>query len=67
MDEHALYKQVDANINAFSGPIDSLDQVLRSIPNEDLQIASLRLLGEVMGNLDAIAYEFRKHLGTTSL
>lgn len=67
MDEHELYKQVESKIDEFSDPINQLNQILRGIPNEDLRRASLRSLGELMGNLETITYEFRKHLGTTTL
>ena len=67
MNEHELYAKVEAGIEAFSLPINDLEKLLRSIPDEALRRASRRSLGEVMGHLDNIAYEYRKHLGTTKL
>ena len=64
MDDHALYQEVEARLAAFSGPIDDLNRTLRAIPDQDLRKTTCRCLGEVMGQLETIAYEFRKHLGT---
>lgn len=66
-DEHQLYAKVEERIEAFSPPFNDLEQLLRSIPDENLRRTTLRSLGEVIGHLEAIAYEYRKHLGTTKL
>ncbi|WP_323778891.1 hypothetical protein [Leisingera sp.] len=67
MEEHQLYAKVEEGREAFSPPISDLEELLRSIPDEALRRTMLRSLGEVIGNLETIAYEYRKHLGTTKL
>ncbi|WP_282181546.1 hypothetical protein [Aliiroseovarius marinus] len=67
MDEHEHYKKVELGIEAFSQPFNDLEKLLRVIPDDELRKTTLRALGESMGSLELIAYEFRKHLGTTTL
>ncbi|KPA22477.1 hypothetical protein shim_07610 [Shimia sp. SK013] len=67
MNEHELYQEVETKVEAFSDHINNLDHTLRSIPDETLRKTALRSLGDLMGNLETITYEFRKHLGTTTL
>ena len=67
IDEHELYAKVEQGIDAFSQPINELEELLRSIPDETLRKSMRRSLGEVMGHLDEIAYLYRKHLGLTKL
>lgn len=67
MDGHEFYKEIRSKVDEFSDPIDHLNHVLSGIPDKKLRHATLRPLGELIGNLEEVAYEFRKHLGTTSL
>ena len=65
IDENQLCSRVEEEIEALLPPISELEGLLRSIPNENLRKTTLRSLGEVIGQLDAIAYDFRKHLSAT--
>ena len=67
IDEHRVYANLEKRIEAFAPAISDMEELLRSIPNEDIRKTLLRSLGEVMAHLEEMAYEYRKHLGLTEL